>query len=515
MKIRTALLSVFDKTGLADFARELHRRGIAILSTGGTAKTLRQAGVPITEVSEHTGSPEIMDGRVKTLHPKIHGGILAVRDNPEHRRQAEEQGIEFIDLVAVNLYPFQQVIAKPGVSLDEAIENIDIGGPSMVRSSAKNHRFVTIVTDPADYARVLDEMKESDGSVGDALRRSLAVKAFAHTSRYDAAIAGYLGGAGEFPALLALQFEKIADLRYGENPHQRAAAYRATARSGASVAHARLLGGKDLSYNNLLDLDSAFELAREFERPTCVVVKHNNPCGAASGKDAAEAFRGALEGDPVSAFGGIVAFNLPVDQSAAALIAARENFFEALVAPAVDPDAVRILRSLPKWGKNLRILEAGPDIGAPAKNPALRSLRDGLLVQSPDGDLWKEWKTATVEPTAEQKTALQFAWRVCKHVKSNAIVLAAGEKVAGVGAGQMSRLDSAALAVRKAGERAKGAVAASDAFFPFPDALETLLDAGVAAVVQPGGSVRDGEVLAAAKKRDVPMIITGMRHFRH
>jgi len=515
MKIRTALLSVYDKTGIVDFARALGARGIKILSTGGTARALREAGLAIVEVSEHTGSPEIMDGRVKTLHPKIHGGILAVRDNPDHRRQAEENRIEYIDLVAVHLYPFQQVVAKSNVAFEEAIENIDIGGPSMVRSAAKNHRYVTIVTEPSDYPRVLEEMDRGDGAVGEGLRRELATKAFAHTARYDAAISSYLGGPGEFPRLLTLHFEKIDDLRYGENPHQRAAAYRTAARAGASIAHSRVLGGKELSYNNLLDLDSAFELAREFEAPACAIVKHNNPCGAATGSDPGEAFRHALEGDPVSAYGGIVAFNVAVEAGTAELVASRENFFEAIVAPSISPEALPLLQSKTKWGRNLRILEAGPEIAAPNANWHVRGLRDGLLVQTPDRECWKELRTVTTEPTEAQSASLEFAWRVCKHVKSNAIVLVTGTKVVGVGAGQMSRLDSAMIAVRKAGNRARGSVAASDAFFPFPDALEVLLEAGIAAVIQPGGSIRDEEALAAARRRGVPMVLTGMRHFRH
>jgi phosphoribosylaminoimidazolecarboxamide formyltransferase/IMP cyclohydrolase len=514
MKIQTALLSVYDKAGIVDFAKRLIALGVEILSTGGTARALREAGVPILEVADYTGSPEIMDGRVKTLHPKVHGGILCVRDSEAHRQQADTHGIRMIDLVAVNLYPFREVVAKPDVAFEEAIENIDIGGPAMIRSAAKNHKYVTVVTDPADYERVADDLRRRSGATSEMLRRELAVKAFAHTARYDGAIASFLGGREEFPDLLTLQYEKVDELRYGENPHQKGAVYRSPMRTGLSVAYAEFLGGKELSYNNLLDLDSAFELAKELKRVGCVIVKHNNPCGAGRADTAVDAFRRALEGDPVSAYGGLVAFNAPVDLATAEAIAVKENFFEGIVAPQYARGAVEILRERVKWGKNLRILDAG---STPAAGPLLqaRTIRDGLLVQSADDALYAELKPALGEVSEDQKRDLIFAWTVCKHVRSNAIVLAKDEKVVGVGAGQMSRLDSAWIAVRKAGERAKGAVAASDAFFPFPDALEALMDAGISAVLQPGGSIRDGEVIEAAKKRGVPMLLSGMRHFKH
>jgi phosphoribosylaminoimidazolecarboxamide formyltransferase/IMP cyclohydrolase len=515
MKIRTALVSVFDKAGIVDFVKRLVEFGVEILSTGGTARSLREAGIALVDVSEYTGSPEIMDGRVKTLHPRVHGGILCVRDSREHMAQAERQGIRMIDLVVVNLYPFREVAARPDVAYEEAIENIDIGGPSMVRSSAKNHKYVTIVTEPADYERVLEDMRRRDGATSEMLRRELAVKAFAHTARYDAAIASWLGGREEFPDLLTLQFEKVDELRYGENPHQKGALYRASARSAPSVAHAAFLGGKELSYNNLLDLDSAYELARELRRCGCVIVKHNNPCGAGCGATPAEAFRKALEGDPVSAYGGLVAFNSVVDAATAELLAVKENFFEGIVAPQYARGAVDLVRERTKWGKNCRILETGNEPQGGTGWLLVRTLRDGALVQTPDDQLHLELMTAHGQVSEEQKRDLLFAWIVCKHVRSNAIVLAKDERVVGVGAGQMSRLDSAWMAVRKAGERAKGAVAASDAFFPFPDALETLMDAGVAAAIQPGGSIRDEEVLASAKRRGVPVLLTGMRHFKH
>ncbi len=515
MKVKTAVISVFEKAGIVELAKKLSELGVEILTTGGTARTLREAGVKITEVSEYTGHPEIMDGRVKTLHPRIHGGILCVRDSKDHMAEAEKNGIQMIDLVVVNLYPFREVVARPDVAFEEAIEYIDIGGPSMVRGAAKNHKYVTVVTDPADYDRVVDDLRRRDGATSEMLRRELAVKAFAHTARYDGAIASWLGGREEFPDLLTLQFEKGDELRYGENPHQKGAVYRSSLRSAPSVAHAQFLGGKELSYNNILDLDSAYELARELRRPACVIVKHNNPCGAGCGGTVAEAFRKALEGDPISAYGGLVAFNGIVDAATAELMAVKENFFEGVVAPQYARGAVDALRGRTKWGKNLRILETGHEPQQGAGWMQTRSIRDGILVQSPDSQLTAELRSATGQATDDQKRDLLFAWTVCKHVRSNAIVLAKDEKVVGVGAGQMSRLDSSFIAVRKAGDRAKGAVAASDAFFPFPDALEALLDAGVTAVIQPGGSIRDEEVIAAAKKRGVPMLLSGMRHFRH
>jgi phosphoribosylaminoimidazolecarboxamide formyltransferase/IMP cyclohydrolase len=395
--------------------------------------------------------------------------------------------------------------------MEEAIENIDIGGPAMVRSAAKNHRYVTIITDPADYARVLDEMSRREGTVGDMLRRELAVKAFAHTARYDAAIASWLGSRGEgMPEMLALQYEKIDDLRYGENPHQKAAWYRGFSWTGPSIAHAKFLGGKELSYNNILDCDAALELVRDLPAPAAAVIKHNNPCGASTAATAAEAFTRAVAGDPVSAYGGILALNVPLDGETAERVVAKEHFFEAIVAPAIAPEALKTLRERPKWGKNVRILVTGIFAVAPAHT--IRGIRDGLLYQTTDSETAAQW-TGSTNPALDPD--LKFAWAVCKHVKSNAIVIARDGQVVGVGAGQMSRLDSALLAVRKAGERAKGAVAASDAFFPFPDALEALADAGVVAVAHPGGSIRDAEVAAAAKKRGVTLVVTGTRHFRH
>jgi phosphoribosylaminoimidazolecarboxamide formyltransferase/IMP cyclohydrolase len=515
MKVRLALLSVFDKTGLIDFAVGLRELGVDILSTGGTAKSLKGAGVTLLEVAAHTGSPEIMDGRVKTLHPRIHGGILVVRDDEKHMREAAAQGIVPIDLVCVNLYPFEKVVASPTVRWEEAIENIDIGGPAMVRSAAKNHRYVTVITDPADYPRVLDELSRREGVVGDMLRRELAVNAFAHTSRYDSAITSWLGSrGGGMPEMLALQYEKIDDLRYGENPHQKGAWYRGFTQTGPSIAHAKFHGGKELSYNNILDLDSALELARDLPSPAAAVIKHNNPCGAATAPAIAEAFTRAVAGDPVSAYGGILALNAPLDAATAERVVLKEHFFEAIVAPSISPEALKTLREKPKWGKNVRILESGT--GSATGTPyVVRGIRDGMLYQTWDTEAASTWTASAGSTTPAQDADLRFAWAVCKHVKSNAIVIARDGQVVGVGAGQMSRLDSAILAVRKAGDRARGAVAASDAFFPFPDALETLADAGVVAVAHPGGSIRDAEVAAAAKKRNIALVVTGTRHFRH
>ncbi len=511
MKIRTALLSVYDKTGIQDLGTAPRDRGVKILSTGGTARALREAGIDITEVSEHTGSPEIMNGRVKTLHPKIHGGILGVRNNPDHKREAGENGIEFIDLVVVNLYPFQTVIAKPDVTYDEAIEMIDIGGPTMVRAAAKNHQDVTILTDPVDYPRLLNELENHDGGTTADFRKDLSRKAFAHTARYDAAIAGWMGSRERWRG----EFEKVRDLRYGENPHQTASLYRSLHPEGSSVVDAEVLGGKELSYNNILDLDAAFEAVKEFDRPACVIVKHNNPCGAAVSEGTSKSFSGALEGDPVSAYGGIVAFNRPVDSSTATQMTEKGRFFEAVIAPGYDSDALETLKTRTKWGAKLRILDSGKADPPREGTSTIRGIRDGILVQGQDTADWEKFETKTGTLSESQERDLRFAWILCKHVRSNAIVLARDEKIVGVGAGQMSRLDSSHIAVRKSDGRGKGAVAASDAFFPFPDALEILMDAGITAVAHPGGSIRDDAVIEAARKRNVALVLTGMRHFKH
>ncbi len=514
--VRTALISVSDKTGVAEFATGLAALGVKILSSGGTARHLREAGIEVTDVSEYTGFPEMMDGRVKTLHPKIHGGLLALRDNPEHMAAAEKHGITLIDLVAVNLYPFEQTVARPGVSLAEAIENIDIGGPSMVRSAAKNYRSVAIICNPARYPEVLEEMKRSDGEISDETRARLALEAFAHTACYDSAIYNYLAGkieGEEFPSLFLHPYARVSELRYGENPHQRAAFYRRTEVS-LGLAAAKQLHGKELSFNNYLDLEAALGFVREFDRPAAIVLKHNSACGAAVADTLAEAYRNALATDPVSAFGGIIGLNRPVDPDTAQAILdgiARHGFMECVLAPGYSQRALSALQAK----KNLRLLEL-PDLAA-ADPWMLKHVSGGLVVQTPDelGEP-EELKVVTKRaPTPEEEAALRFAWLVCKHTKSNAIVLAKGATAVGIGGGLTSRVDACELAVKKAGERAQGSVLASDAFFPFPDAVELAAGAGVTAVIQPGGSRNDDQAVAVCDAHDMAMVFTGTRHFRH
>ncbi len=517
-KLKRALLSVSDKSGIAEFARALAALGVSILSTGGTAKLLQREGVPATEVSAHTGFPEMLDGRVKTLHPKIHGGILARRDSSEQMKAIESAGIAPIDLVVVNLYPFQATVADPGGRLEDAIENIDIGGPAMLRSAAKNHAGVAVVVDPSDYAMVLDELR-AHGEVSAATRFSLAQKVFAHTAAYDGAIANYLssldadGRRGAFPGVLNLQFAKLQDMRYGENPHQAAAFYRDAQPVAGGLAGLRQLQGKELSYNNVADADAAWECVKSFVEPACVIVKHASPCGVATGATLAEAYHKAFKTDPTSAFGAIVAFNRALDRAAAAGVA--QQFAEVIVAPRVEADALAEFA-----GKaNLRILEV--PLAHEANAYDLKRVGGGLLVQASDAQalLPADLKLVTTnKPTQEQLADLLFAWRVAKFVKSNAIVFARGGMTLGVGAGQMSRIDSARIAsikARTAGLELKESAVASDAFFPFRDGLDAVADAGAAAVIQPGGSVRDGEVIAAADERGLAMVFTGVRHFRH
>jgi len=522
--IQRALLSVSDKTGLIDFARALSQQGVELLSTGGTAKAIREAGLPVIEVADYTGFPEMLDGRVKTLHPKVHGGILARRDLPEHIAAMEKHKLPYIDLVCVNLYPFRETVAKPGCTLEDAIENIDIGGPAMVRSSAKNHAFVSIVTDPADYPTVLAEMAANGGAVSDATRFSLAVKAFEHTAAYDGAIANYFGAIVEngkpegFPRTFNLQFKKAQTMRYGENPHQDAAFYVAAGENEASIATARQLQGKELSYNNIGDADAALECVKQFDAaPACVIVKHANPCGVAYGKDLLEAYERAYQTDPESAFGGIIAFNGELDGETAHAIVERQ-FVEVIIAPKVSQEAIAIVAAK----KNVRLLECG----LWPKEPGQRHVRldfkrvnGGLLVQGADLALYNELKVVSKRtPTEAEMSDLLFAWRVAKFVKSNAIVYASDKMTIGVGAGQMSRVNSARIAAIKA-EHAKlevrGSVMASDAFFPFRDGIDSAAKAGIAAVIQPGGSMRDEEVIAAADENGMAMVFTGMRHFRH
>ena len=523
-----ALISVSDKTGLENFARQLAQLKVELLSTGGTFKALKAAGIPVREVSDYTGFPEMMHGRVKTLHPKVHGGILALRDDPTHTAAMKEHAIAPIDLVVINLYPFEATVAKSNVTRAEAIEQIDIGGPSMVRSAAKNHRFVGVVVDPADYGRVLDELQKNNGALGDALKRSLALKAFQATSRYDAAIATWLfereredvRELDPYPEVATLVGTKVMSLRYGENPHQSAAFYRCGASKEPSVASAELLGGKTLSYNNLVDLDAAFALAKEFDEPFVAVTKHNNPCGAAAGHSILEALEKAWAGDPISAFGSVLAFTRELDLRCAEFLVGGNRFVEAIIAPSFDEEALALPTQKPKWGKSVRLLACGA-FGPSSRDRnelELKKLVGGFLLQQRDlavgGE--SEWRVATrAQPTKDQLASLLFANRVCKHVKSNAIVVASASEVLGVGAGQMSRVDSVRLAIHKAGVRAPNSVLASDAFFPFPDGVEAAMQGGVIAFVQPGGSVRDEEIIAACNARGIPMVFTGTRHFRH
>jgi len=511
-KVKRALVSVSDKSGLVELARALAGLGVEILSTGGTAKLLQKEGLAVTEVSSYTGFAEMLDGRVKTLHPKIHGGLLARRDDPSHMEAIRAAGIAPIDLVVVNLYPFAATVADPDCTLEAAIDNIDIGGPAMLRAAAKNHAGVAVLVDPADYGRVLSELRA--GGVSEATRFALAKKAFAHTAAYDGAIANYLSSRdGPFPDTLTLQLQKLQDLRYGENPHQRAAFYRDARPAAGSLANYRQVQGKELSYNNIADADAAWECVKTFAEPACVIVKHANPCGVATGQSLLEAYDKALRCDPVSAFGGILAFNRALDRRTAAALG--RQFAEVIIAPRVEPEAQQEFAAK----ANLRVLEVPMSHEVQAHD--YQRVGGGLLVQTSDAELLdeKELRVMTKKkPSDAQRADLLFAWRVAKFVKSNAIVFCAGGATLGIGAGQMSRLDSvrvAALKAKDAGLDLKGAAVASDAFFPFRDGLDALADAGAAAVIQPGGSVRDAEVIAAADERGIAMLFTGMRHFRH
>jgi len=542
MKVRRALVSVHDKTGVVELSRALHALGVEILSTGGTARLLREAGLPVREVADVTGFPEMLDGRVKTLHPKVHGGILARRDVPEHLQALERHGIAPIDLVVVALYPFEATVARPGVTRGEAIEQIDVGGPAMIRAAAKNHAAVAVVTDPAQYAGVVAELQASGGALSAATRERLAADAFARMAGYDGAIAEFLGGGlssegtstapsestdsvarakpalerGEFPERVALELRRVMPLRYGENPHQRGAFYTEVGRPGVGLGAMRQLHGPELGYNNLLDFSAALGLLLEFEEPAAVVIKHTNPCGAAVGATADAAMARAKASDPVSIYGGIVGVNRAVDAAVVAELAG--IFVEILFAPAFEPEALEALR---RTKKKCRVLQV-PCARPPAGRVEYRSVLGGVLAQTADDaeDLDPAaLKTVTRRsPSADETAALRFAWRVARHVKSNAIVLATREQVVGVGAGQMNRLDSARLAVaraREVGLETRGTVCASDAFFPFRDGLDEVARAGATAVIQPGGSLRDDEVIAAADGHDMAMVFTGTRHFRH
>ena len=517
-KIRQALISVSDKTGLVEFAQALTELGVKIVSTGGTANLLAKSGVPATEVSVHTGFPEMLDGRVKTLHPKIHGGILARRDSREHMAAIRAADIEPIDLIVVNLYPFQATVADPDCRLEDAMENIDIGGPAMIRAAAKNYGSVAVVVDPADYALVLEQIR-AGGEVSEATRFALAKKVFAHSAAYDGAIANYLFSLGAdnarqpYPEVLNLQFTKLQDLRYGENPHQSAAFYRDARPVEGGLARYRQLQGKALSYNNIADADAAWECVKSFTDPACVIVKHANPCGAAIGENLLSAYSKAFSTDPASAFGGIIAFNRAIDRATAEQVG--KQFAEVIIAPRVEPEAKQLFAAK----ANLRILEV--PVAHAAMNHDFKRVGGGLLVQTPDAKnvTPAEFKVVTkAVPTDTQMRDLLFAWRVAKFVKSNAIVFCRDTMTLGVGAGQMSRVDSARIASVKAanaGLSLAGSCAASDAFFPFRDGLDVVIDAGATAVIQPGGSMRDDEVIGAANERGIAMVFTATRHFRH
>ena len=534
VKIKTALVSVSDKKGVVDFAKKLSGMGVKIISTGGTAKKLSEGGISVVGIEAVTGFGEMMDGRVKTLHPKIHGGLLGLRDKSEHTAAMKKHNIEPIDMVCVNLYPFEQTIAKADCSLEEAIENIDIGGPSMLRSAAKNNKFVTVVTSPEQYDKVIEQMTNNDGAVSEELRSDFARVAFGLTASYDAAIAKYLNGrAGEaYPERVSVALRKEALLRYGENPHQNASFYKLASSGETSVSSARLLeGGKEISFNNLLDTNAAFELVKEFEEPAAVVVKHLNPCGCAVDDDICIAYRKAYEGDVVSAFGSIVALNRQVDVELAQIImesysrfgkakGASGFFAEVIIAPAFEPEAIEIIRTLKAWGGRVRLMETGAIDRAKIDCGEFdaRCIIGGILLQQRDLVGWEPDKLTyptKARATAEQLEDLRVAWLVAKHTKSNTIVLVKNRRVLGVGAGQMNRIESGLIAFKRAGDGAEGCAMASDAFFPFPDNVENAAKAGVSAIVQPGGSNKDDEVIAAADKHGIAMVFTGKRHFKH
>ena len=514
-KIQRALVSVSKKDGLIDFAKGLSEMGVEILSTGGTAKLLKDNGIPVIQVSNYTGFPEIMDGRIKTLHPLIHGGLLGRRDNEKHLEEMKKHGIKPIDMVVVNLYPFEDTISKEGVKLDEAIENIDIGGPSMLRSSAKNFQDVAVVVDSDDYEDILAEMEENDGAISYDTKMKLSVKAFKHTARYDSLISKYLESKVEgegFPSILNLQFEKITDLRYGENPHQKAAFYENIGLNKGTLSKAKQLRGKELSYNNILDLNAALELVREFDETAAVIIKHTNPCGVAIGNNLVSAYRKARETDPLSAFGGVIGFNKSVDEETAKEIAS--TFIEAVIAPDYDESALAIL----KEKKNIRLLKLSNFKEKTEKEYDLRNVSGGLLLQDKDSVTLNEDNLKVVtnrQPTEKEWSAMRFAWKVAKHVKSNAIIYATENETVGIGAGQMSRVDSSKLAAMKANKPIQGTAMASDAFFPFRDSVDEAAKVGVTAIIQPGGSVKDEEVIAAANEHNIAMVFTGIRHFKH
>lgn len=524
--IKRAVISVSDKTGLEAFARALVSAGVELYSTGGTRKFLNDLGFISKDVAQYTGFPEVMDGRVKTLHPKIFGGILARRTVNADLEAMETHGIASFDLVVVNLYPFEATIAKEGVTAAEAIEQIDIGGPSLIRAAAKNHAFVAVATSPSQYARIIDQVSTTGGTKF-SLRRQLAAECFAETARYDSSIAHYMSqqlesatlleSASEFPASMTIPMQLVTTLRYGENPHQLAALYRLPGKQPGTLVDAEQLNGKELSFNNLLDLDAAFSMVRCFAKPSCVVIKHNNPCGAASAHKPSFACRKALAGDPLSAFGGILGFNCAVDEETAEVLSEPGLFLEAIVAPAFTAGALEILKTKPKWRENVRLMATG-DYGPQAIERNFKLISGGALVQVADNQppTNLNWVTVTEVAVADELwDDIAFGWEMVRHVKSNAIVLARDAALVGVGAGQMSRVDSVEIAIEKAGDRSHGSILASDAFFPFPDSIQRAAEAGIIAIIQPGGSKKDPEVIAACNQHRIPMIFTGQRHFRH
>ena len=515
-QIKRALISVFNKTGIVDFARQLSDLGVEILSTGGTAHALQKADIPVRDVSQYTGSPSMLGGRVKTLHPKIHGALLAVRESSQQMEEVRKHNLELIDMVVINLYPFLEVTQKEGVSLNTAIENIDIGGPSMLRSAAKNFSYVAAVSGPEQYPQIIKELEENDCLLSKNTCLDLAVRVFQEVSAYNAFIAQYLANQmnQEFPDILNLSFKKRQELRYGENSHQRATFYQEEKESGLSAA--QKISGKELSFNNLLDLDAALGLISEFEEPVAVVIKHTNPCGTGCASTLVEAFKKAYMGDPLSAFGSIIGLNRTMDVSTAEEIASPEKFIEAIIAPAYEDEALDILKTRQKWGKNVRILKINGSLAEQKWD--IKKIEGGILLQEQDNETYASQNLRIVTerpPIEKERDDLLFAWIVSKWVKSNAIVLAKDKAVVGVGAGQMSRIDACLLALRKAGERTKGAVLASDAFIPFPDVIEEARKAGITAVIQPGGALKDNEVIRVANQYKIAMLFTGIRHFRH
>lgn len=517
--IKRALISVSDKLGLAGFARGLAAAGVEIYSTGGTRRHLENEGLAVRDVAEYTGFPEMMDGRLKTLHPAVHGGILCRHDDPQDLNSLAQHGIVTFELVVVNLYPFETTVAREGVTSEEAIEQIDIGGPTMVRAAAKNHQFTTIATNAEQYSAILEQVT-ADGCTTLQLRQKLAGEAFAHTARYDRAIADYFAGQtaeGPFPGTLSISLSRKTVLRYGENPHQQAALYGKSHPRGANLVSARQLHGKELSYNNLLDLDSALGIVRGFPDPAAAVIKHNNPCGAAVADTLADALRHAMAGDPLSAFGSVLGLNRTVDARTADVLTEPGMFIEALVAPDFDQQAVEILTTKPAWKANVRLLKVG-DLGASEEDWTYRCIDGGALMQQADvlSDPEEDWKVVTdARPTGAQMADLCFAWEMVRHVKSNAIAVCKDRTLLGAGAGQMSRVDSVEIAIRKAGDRVSGSVLGSDAFFPFPDSIQRVAAAGVAAVIQPGGSKKDQQIIDACNRHGLSMVFTGRRHFKH